>query len=775
MNKRIRNVSLWLLSFALLLSVFVCVGLFAVGADAATGDGAEAGYHVGTNIDLSDDGEVYTDETFTNTGTVAGTHRYADQTNYYIYKAVFAEDADGAWMIFQIVRGAVNMKVEISNDLSDWTTVLESETVNEEGSTPAEKFALPDETDSIRARSSGDRYEYYVDLSGWLAESGASPVYARFSAHDTSMGNGTDLYYLLFTEGNPVNPGGAKFSWLTQDDMASSEGGAPALVTSTMLGWSTRYPDGMNIGCNVDVRIFFDNDAYAVWEVIVPAGTEKVTMEFGSWNDVVVNGASLKVFAGNKQVWAQSSWTGTENNPPIDLTEALSEQLATGEEFRFLLYFGDASREDGNGPIPRVLAFAMDDGSLTAENPVQAPAAAGGGVVYAEENSFDAKEYITEKGIARGNFRDTNGSDGTVEGNEYVAYFKSQYPDDGYPYFDNANFGIFTLEYGANLGAGYLAVDVENTFAVSVSTDAETATAVTGTYAPRFTGYDVLHAETEKQSRDVYYFDVSEYLDPNGGTLYVLLQNGCADCGNGAMLYGMTLGTYAEDAVAFTGTVAGGTIWEGARSAPALSLTKSAYEDVASVSVNGESLAQSDYTVSDDALTLSAAYMASLSAGEYTLTAVSDYADTRTFSASFTVTEDTLLSVALKSAPNKLTYSPGETLDLTGGVLTVTYEGSGVSQVPMTDAAVTVSATAAQQEEGTQTVTVSYGGMSATFTITVEAQADPGTEGEENGTKDPDGGLPAGAIAGIVIACVVVVAGAVTAVVLIRKKKGGKQ
>lgn len=404
-----------------------------------------------------------------------------------------------------------------------------------------------------------------------------------------------------------------------------------------------------------------------------------------------------------------------------------------------------------------------------------AAAAAGGGVVYAEENSFDAKEYITEKGIARGNFRDTNGSDGTVEGNEYVAYFKSQYPDDGYPYFDNANFGIFTLEYGANLGAGYLAVDVENTFAVSVSTDAETATAVTGAYAPRFTGYDVLHAETEKQSRDVYYFDVSEYLDPNGGTLYVLLQNGCADCGNGAMLYGMTLGTYAEDTVAFTGTVAGGTIWEGARSALALSLTKSAYEDVASVSVNGESLAQSDYTVSDDALTLSAAYMASLSAGEYTLTAVSDYADTRTFSASFTVTEDTLLSVALESAPNKLTYSPGETLDLTGGVLTVTYEGSGVSQVPMTDAAVTVSATAAQQEEGTQTVTVSYGGMSATFTITVEAQADPGTEGEENGTEDPDGGLPAGAIAGIVIACVVVVAGAVTAVVLIRKKKGGKQ
>ncbi len=111
----------------------------------------------------------------------------------------------------------------------------------------------------------------------------------------------------------------------------------------------------------------------------------------------------------------------------------------------------------------------------------------------------------------------------------------------------------------------------------------------------------------------------------------------------------------------------------------------------------------------------------------------------------------------------------------TGDVLTVTYEGSGVSQVPMTDAAVTVSATAAQQEEGTQTVTVSYGGMSATFTITVEAQADPGTEGEENGTEDPDGGLPAGAIAGIVIACVVVVAGAVTAVVLIRKKKGGKQ
>jgi len=78
---------------------------------------------------------------------------------------------------------------------------------------------------------------------------------------------------------------------------------------------------------------------------------------------------------------------------------------------------------------------------------------------------------------------------------------------------------------------------------------------------------------------------------------------------------------------------------------------------------------------------------------------------------------DVITSISIKTAPSKTTYNVGESLNTSGLSLTVTYESgksesisSGLSCSPTTFST-----------KGTQSVTVSYGGKSAQFSITVNA------------------------------------------------------
>lgn len=73
-------------------------------------------------------------------------------------------------------------------------------------------------------------------------------------------------------------------------------------------------------------------------------------------------------------------------------------------------------------------------------------------------------------------------------------------------------------------------------------------------------------------------------------------------------------------------------------------------------------------------------------------------------------------SLVVTTQPSKLTYIEGESVDLTGAVITATaglLSGNVVSAVSVSPSVLTT--------PGTQTVTVSYGGEEATFTVTVEA------------------------------------------------------
>ena len=73
-------------------------------------------------------------------------------------------------------------------------------------------------------------------------------------------------------------------------------------------------------------------------------------------------------------------------------------------------------------------------------------------------------------------------------------------------------------------------------------------------------------------------------------------------------------------------------------------------------------------------------------------------------------------SLVITTQPTKLTYIEGESVDLTGAVITATaglLSGNVASECSVSPSVL--------DTPGTQTVTVSYGGQSATFNVTVEA------------------------------------------------------
>lgn len=77
-------------------------------------------------------------------------------------------------------------------------------------------------------------------------------------------------------------------------------------------------------------------------------------------------------------------------------------------------------------------------------------------------------------------------------------------------------------------------------------------------------------------------------------------------------------------------------------------------------------------------------------------------------------------ALTITSMPTKTTYQVGTTLNLAGLVVTATFTGNITADV--TSAITTVPANGATlSTEGTQTVTVSYGGLTTSFNVTVSA------------------------------------------------------
>ena len=86
----------------------------------------------------------------------------------------------------------------------------------------------------------------------------------------------------------------------------------------------------------------------------------------------------------------------------------------------------------------------------------------------------------------------------------------------------------------------------------------------------------------------------------------------------------------------------------------------------------------------------------------------------------FVASAKTITGIAVKTNPTNTTYEHGDTIDLTGGAITVTYSDGTTEDVNMTDAGVSItSPTGGKADVGNQTVTISYEGKTTTFNTTV--------------------------------------------------------
>lgn len=80
--------------------------------------------------------------------------------------------------------------------------------------------------------------------------------------------------------------------------------------------------------------------------------------------------------------------------------------------------------------------------------------------------------------------------------------------------------------------------------------------------------------------------------------------------------------------------------------------------------------------------------------------------------------EPTLTGIEVITKPAKTEYNVGDTLNLTGGELTLKYSDDSTSAISLSDSSITVTAPS-MSTTGTKNVTVAYGGFTTTFPITI--------------------------------------------------------
>jgi len=82
----------------------------------------------------------------------------------------------------------------------------------------------------------------------------------------------------------------------------------------------------------------------------------------------------------------------------------------------------------------------------------------------------------------------------------------------------------------------------------------------------------------------------------------------------------------------------------------------------------------------------------------------------------------TLKNLKVATNPKKVSYTVGDTLDLTGLTLTATYSDGSAVTIKANQVSCS---TKTLSKAGTQTITVSYGGLSTSFSVKVEQKNDP--------------------------------------------------
>ena len=710
---------------------------------------SEEGYHVGTSIDLSDASQVYTDATYTSTGIWDDGAKYwrVEPGKQSVFEAVFPADAESAWIGMSIVGHVTNAKIEVSSnpaDESSWVTKLAS--VENEGT-----IAFPENPDCIVIKARGDNTRHcYIDVTDLLTAGQPSPIYLRLSEGFVSRGNETGIFELKFFEGNVF----------TQADTLL---GAYDLFSSSAVNEANWFAHGNSLmnGTPVSVAgngVFIESYSYGLWTVNVPQNATQFSFNFSYLNPNTGNW-EITAFANGTSVYSGSV---PQDNGVVSLTEAYADFFGT--EFRATVMVRDVDK-DGNGPYPKYIQLAVGMPAATDENLMPEPEAGTNVVTKTEACKFDVLNATS--GL------EAQADDPIVADNANVAAFKGNFSESK-PFFDgNAlkganyfrSYGIFKLPYEKNSG-GYIKINVSGTYLLSVCADEAQALVKRSIQASGDSVYDAYDAYTAVASsltrvegQDLY-IDVSDYLKPDGGTLYLLITDPNIVDGNGPLLQSdIVLYTYGVDTTPFTASYTGGKVYLGSSSEDVVIGMSSlaAGETVTVVRIGDTQLKSADWSFADGSVKISRSAFETAGAGSHTVTLISGKNDARVSSVTIEVEQDSVTEIRVTAAPTKTSYAPGETLNFAGGTLEVVYASGAKQTVAMTESGVSFSSDTAQSEAGTQEITVTYADKTATFDLTVTAQTGGQTGGETGGCSGSVFGGAITASAALIVAAAIIV------------------
>lgn len=717
-------------------------------------DEREEGYHVGSSIDLSDSTQVYTDETYTSVGIWdEGGHYWRVETGKQsVFEAVFPAGVKSAWIGMSIVGHVTNAKIEVGSDVSNadsWEAKLVSE--KKDGA-----IVFPENPDCIVIQARNDNVRHcYIDVTDLLVAGQASPVYLRLSEGFVNEGNETGISELKFFEGNVFD---SPNTLIGAYDLFSDS----AVNEANWFAHGTSLANGTSVGV-LGNGVYIETYSYGLWTIDVPAQATQFSFSF-SYLNPNTGAWEVTAYANGTRVYSEA----VEQDVPgqggaiISLTAAYADYFGT--DFRATIQVRDVDK-DGNGPYPKFLEFSYGVPAKTDENLMPEPDAGTDVITKNEACKYDVVSVTS--GL------EAQADNPIVENNDYVAAFKGSFSDVR-PYFDgNAlkgasyyrSYGIFKLPYAENNG-GYIKINVSGTYILGVCADETQALVKREVHASGDSVYDVYDAYdvvassiTRVEGQDLY-VDVSAYLENEGGTLYLLVTDPNNADGNGPMLQNdIVLYTYGVDTTAFTAAYTGGIVYLGSSTDDVVIEMNSfaAGETVAVVKIGDKQLKSSDWSFAGGSVKISRA--AFEAAGTHTVTLISGKNDARTSSVTIEAAEDSVTEIKVSTAPTKTSYAPGDALNFAGGAIEVTYASGVKNTVAMTASGVSFSAETAQSENGTQKITVTYAGKTATFDVTVTAQEE----------VEKSGGCNASMFGGAILAGTVLVMAAVCFVCLKRK------
>ena len=452
---------------------------------------------------------------------------------------------------------------------------------------------------------------------------------------------------------------------------------------------------------------FFDGEKSITFKLLFPYQVKFAAMQ-------------IMLDAGGKISFSQDGVTWNEEDAilkqnPEWAEEDITQYLGHDEENQQDVVFvriEDATPADGSGPIVRILNFICAQVYDYSDDTVELPALTEETedkfvVLPGDEDSTEENYLITQNGeTSAGGFRFFDGA-----GALYNAV-RDTYAT-GYSW---SRLAVYKFTYSEQALALQLKVEIAGQYRIEIATELDE------TLDSTFYDADALTANGAPWTRvAVDYFelvpehyvtvDISQFMENNADrTIYVKVSDPTSWYGNGACLFSMSLIETRKAA------------------APAVTVNEEAVTEVAS----GQSLDLSTlftvqtaddqavyaYTVNGEAV--DGATFEAGEEGSYTvgLTVTDANGSTGNAEAEVTVLPAVATGIALKSAPTVTEYKTGAELDLTGAVITVTYSDGSTQDVEVT--ASMVSGYDAETS-GEQTVTVTYEGFTATFTVTVKA------------------------------------------------------